>query len=1322
MRAAPQGWKSECQQTDTCLQDLRKYKFQVVFLSDDIYSDSKALAPELLEHFKVPKVLLSEVYRKSNGFFDSEAEHDEDGRLVAFCSWHRILVKIVSEKYAKKYKWHEMTFFTRWDPEHSVVFCIGAGSEFEQIFHETLGRMWTDLPSASPWTIQLPILEAVIELQDRGVWLIRDVVRNVEKDRSRSTRAHDDFVRLHEAARHTSHCIETLSVSIQTISALQHEILEVSPNAQQDQSIHRATKKVQKHVAAQLRMMRNLLARSQSNRDRLQNEIAFAYNMIAQRDSRTMTRLGEAARLDGRAMRTIAVVTMAFLPPTFLSAIFSMSFFNFQPGQDGGEGEWKVSDKFWVYFAFAIPLTCFTLMVWFWRQRFSGKARSPLGIGDMSDPAVYTIGWICAIATEYVAAQAFLDEEYDDGPDNVAANDSNDYTLGRIGKHNVVIAVLPEGEYGTASAATVAAGILHSFPNVRIGLMVGIGGGAPSAKYDIRLGDIVVSVSGNDKGGVFQYDFGKTIQEQQFKTTGFLNQPPTVLRTAVSGLRAQYERKGHRLQEIIDQALEDNPKLRKNYGKPSKKTDRLYLSSVIHPSDTEEACSTSCGQDPHRLVYRSDRAEDDDDPTIHYGLIASANQLMKDAVVRDWLAKEYGILCFEMEAAGLMNNFPCLVIRGICDYSDTHKNEDWQRYAAMVAAAYAKALLSRIHPNKIEMERKLSDAVSHLKDVAVEQRDLAQEYLKIAQHTVQERLSDRQWKCLQLFRLTRVDKDATYESYKGRVEDRVEGTCEWVLQHDNFRAWLDNDTGPLLITADPGCGKSVLAKYLVENVLPKASTVCYFFFKEQDQNTVRQALCALLHQLFYAKPVLIKHAMDRFDIEGNSLISSTSSLWSILSDIVEDPGAGSIIIVLDALDECVGSELKDMIRNLEKQCRRSPASNGKLKCLMTTRPYEEILSAFRNHFDDSSRIRIPGEDESEAISQEVNLVIVHRVDRLAKEKQLSSESKKELAQRLMEVQYRTYLWVYLVFDFLQCRRLRNTKKGIASAMQVLPTNVNAAYEQILSKSKDDRMVRRALAIILAAWRPLTLAEMNVAMSLDSTAQRFDDLDLETEKDFLTSLRDCLSTTWLLSYFEGEEYGFEENPGFTTTLQVVAYFGVTAVVESLLSNTVDLEKTDMTRQLTPLLWAIEMHDTKIAEMLLSSGANPNAQAADLGSALSYAACYCDEAMVKLLLDKGANVNAEIPRHGSALGATASSYEERSDFVEILLDRGADIDAHVDRYGTALGAAASRGNKDTVELLLKRGANVNKQGGIYGCALGAATLVQTLTHRVDVMAPH
>lgn len=323
----------------------------------------------------------------------------------------------------------------------------------------------------------------------------------------------------------------------------------------------------------------------------------------------------------------------------------------------------------------------------------------------------YTVGWICAVSCEYSAAQAFLDEEHGKA-EYISPKDNNVYTLGKIGNHNVVIAALPQGEYGKAAAAGVARDMLRSFPTIRIGLMVGVGGGAPSEKHDIRLGDIVVSAPRNGYGGLFQYDFGKTIQNEKFQTTGFLNQPPSLLRAAMADIEAQYERKGHRLEESINEAIKRWPRLQRKYKRPDQSSDRLYRSDVVHPSREKRSCDVVCGSEITKLISRPQRNDDDNDIMVHYGLIATADTLMKDALLRDVLSMEKDVLCFEMEAAGLMNHFPCLVIRGICDYSDSHKNKEWQGYAAMAAAAYAKDLLCRISPRRVEVEQKIADVLA----------------------------------------------------------------------------------------------------------------------------------------------------------------------------------------------------------------------------------------------------------------------------------------------------------------------------------------------------------------------------------------------------------------------------------------------------------------------------------------------------------------------------------------------------------------------------------------------------------------------------------
>ncbi|KAK5997702.1 Metacaspase-9-like protein [Cladobotryum mycophilum] len=269
----------------------------------------------------------------------------------------------------------------------------------------------------------------------------------------------------------------------------------------------------------------------------------------------------------------------------------------------------------------------------------------------MSDPENYKVGWICAIKLEYVAAQAFLDEIHD-GPQFISPNDHNVYALGRMGKHNVAIANLPSGEYGLVSAVTVANNMMHSFPNIRIGLMVRIGGSAPylKKKRDIRLGDVVVSRPGNGFGGVIQYDFGKKIQDREFILTGFLNEPPSLFRVAIDTLEVDYEMNSPQLNEAIDVVLKARPNLQKTYERPDPSSDRLYRSDIVHSAtDDDKSCGTAWSSNTIPLISRQMREEDEDNPPIRYGLIASANQLMKDALIRDKFATENDIFIYSLK-------------------------------------------------------------------------------------------------------------------------------------------------------------------------------------------------------------------------------------------------------------------------------------------------------------------------------------------------------------------------------------------------------------------------------------------------------------------------------------------------------------------------------------------------------------------------------------------------------------------------------------------------------------------------------------------------
>jgi nucleoside phosphorylase len=325
----------------------------------------------------------------------------------------------------------------------------------------------------------------------------------------------------------------------------------------------------------------------------------------------------------------------------------------------------------------------------------------------LETPGSYTVAWIAALPHERAAGEAMFDVEREESPPGFQKNasDPNAYSWGTMGRHNVVIASLPSGEYGLTSAATIAQGLRSSVPHIRIGLMVGIGAGVPGEEFDkdnkfikfqrdIRLGDVAVSNPDGTNGGVVQFDFVKAKQSDSKEIRerkGFLNSPPMAIRTALSKLQARHERKDSKIPLLLSEAFQKNHKMVARYSHPGIDRDGVKgKDDVYHLQGGKE-------------TVRKARST----PEIHYGTIASSYVLEKSAHQRDavlaWL-KEENIepICFEMEAAGLMNNFPCLVIRGICDYADSHKNDDWQRYAAATAAAFAKEFLEVVDADEIK--------------------------------------------------------------------------------------------------------------------------------------------------------------------------------------------------------------------------------------------------------------------------------------------------------------------------------------------------------------------------------------------------------------------------------------------------------------------------------------------------------------------------------------------------------------------------------------------------------------------------------------------
>ncbi|KAL4884606.1 ankyrin repeat-containing domain protein [Aspergillus karnatakaensis] len=695
----------------------------------------------------------------------------------------------------------------------------------------------------------------------------------------------------------------------------------------------------------------------------------------------------------------------------------------------------------------------------------------------MPGPDDYTVGWICALAQEYVAAQVCLDEEHDDVPVKVSAADNNCYTLGRIGEHNVVIAVLPEGEYGTTAAASVARDMLHSFPNIRVGLMVGIGGGVPT-NHDIRLGDVVVAVPRNGNSGVFHCDFGKSIQNQPFLYTGILDQPPVALRTAIQGLKARYMRKGHRIEESLSAILEENPGLQRDFSKPNLTSDRLFKHDLTH--DSLCGGKNECVADESNMVLRWERTHLENNPAIHYGTIASGNRLIKDATVRDKLAAEKDILCFEMEAAGLMNHFPCIVIRGISDYSDSHKNKQWRGYAALTAALYAKDLLYEVSAGRISAEKRIMELLSEVNDtVARTEKAVA---------TVDSKLEMREYTAM-LDWFTSFNHGLQLSDF---LNKRAPGTGQWFLELTEFKAWLKGAQQTLFCPGIPGSGKSTIASIVVDHLhrtfeQDKRTGVGFAFLDHQVPISDTDLIRGLLKQFIPSPaPEFVAEIYEYHCRKGTR--PSPSELLNLLCRVME--GYSRTFIVIDALDEIPTSG------GIQSRILKTLFSIQDTACtslLVTSRQISEIVESFRSKGSMLCEIRARDYDVETFIKSEFLTFEAWIRGAPGLERQITDAVMK--AADGMQV-------LKFLLAYLHMRSLSEkiSVRDVLQALEHLPTGSTAyhdAYDNHMTRIKNQPINRRNLAFQVLSWitqarRPVRIAELQHALSVTNNSSEFDE--------------------------------------------------------------------------------------------------------------------------------------------------------------------------------------------------------------------------------------
>ncbi|KLP03321.1 uncharacterized protein FFB20_02095 [Fusarium fujikuroi] len=317
----------------------------------------------------------------------------------------------------------------------------------------------------------------------------------------------------------------------------------------------------------------------------------------------------------------------------------------------------------------------------------NGRPRRPVSRAD------FPLAIICALSFEADAIEAPFDpfdEHWDCNVYSKVPGDPNPYSTGRIGRHNVVLAYMPEA--GKANGAAVATNCRLSFPHVKLAIVVRICGAVPfspgprDAHHEIILGDVIVSQS------VVQYDLGQQYSDSfEYKDANAeaLGRPNIEIRSLLSKLKSLRARRAFESDVTSFLALlQEDLELAAHYPEPG--TDRLYEATYRH-IDKDMPCD-KCGCNGKLVLWERLR-QGVPEPKVHFGRIASGDTVMKSGQNRDDIARKLGVIAFEMESAGVWDSLPCLVVKGACDYADSHKAQATQNYAAATAAACNKAIL-----------------------------------------------------------------------------------------------------------------------------------------------------------------------------------------------------------------------------------------------------------------------------------------------------------------------------------------------------------------------------------------------------------------------------------------------------------------------------------------------------------------------------------------------------------------------------------------------------------------------------------------------------
>lgn len=625
--------------------------------------------------------------------------------------------------------------------------------------------------------------------------------------------------------------------------------------------------------------------------------------------------------------------------------------------------------------------------------------------------------------------------------------------------------------------------------------------------------------------------------------------------------------------------------------------------------------------------------------------------------------------------------------------------------------------------------------------------------------------------CSQLF------GTSPYVSYKDVNPDRSEGTCRWFLDSAQFDRWYNSSSNELLwVSADPGCGKSVLSRSLVDHELASTTqgTTCYFFFKDNvKQKRLAPALCAVLHQLFSNQPHLLRHALPSYETNGGRIQEEIELLWRILLAAVSDQEALPVTCVFDGLDECRENDRKDLITRLCHFYKKSSETSDRaaLKFLVTSRPYDNVERCFEKITLRWPQIRFRGENKNDAIRDEISLVIDQELNKLVNEFRLRTQDYRQLRHCLQEATNRTYLWVHLVLEEIRLKLRPSARLNPKDFLiDDLPFTVQYAYERILQRITEHQRpyAQAILSIIVGAKRPLTVGEVSLAFSAmelrTENESPFENLDSSLFENKLRQICGLFvyvnHSKFFLIHQTAKEFLLDNSPNnffwyswksslvaaqveLDMATRCINYLCHTIPMEDWSNQTTAIgDENDTFFEYCAEHWTSHLCDDHILQhQNLLKLVLKLYDTADVRfwswfpvwwrvfRPYEHVPIIHDQHVIAMnghivvLRERYKSEEFDLDQRDST-GTTAlmwAAANGHQKVVEWLLDKGAAINAQGDYYGSALQMASEKGHEKIVKVLLKHGADVNAGGGRYNSALqaasfeGHANIVQMLLER-------